>query len=125
MEFFFPEDHLDRMTPEETQINDLRVQPYPDGRRLRVNIEITPFQKRPYLEFLLRDAAGDEIASVSMVEPLGWKLEFTMHVRGEFNNPYTLEARLYYPDGPSAEPKTISFDVEPHPAADDRPASAK
>ena len=120
MELFFPEDNLHRMTPEETQISDLRVEPYPDGRRLRVDIEITPFQKRPYLEFVLRDAAGEEVSSVSMVEPLSWKLEFTMHVRAELHNPYTLEARLFYPEGPAAAPKTISFNVDPQPV-DDKP----
>lgn len=118
MELFFPEDGLDRATPEETRMTDLRVTPYPDGRRLRVNLEITPFQKRPYLEFTLRDSAGEEVSSASMVEPLSWKLEFTMHRRGELNNPYTLEARLFYPDGPAAEPRTIAFNVEPAPAAE-------
>jgi hypothetical protein len=113
MDFFFPEDNLHRMTPEETQISDLSVRPYPDGRRLRVNIEITPFQKRPYLEFVLRDAAGEEVSTASMVEPLSWKLEFTMHLRGECRNPYTLEARLFYPDGPAARPRTIAFEVVP------------
>lgn len=116
MELFFPEDALDRATPEETQMTDLRVTPYPDGRRLRVNVEITPFQKRPYLEFTLRDAAAEEVSSVSMVEPLSWKLEFTMHLRGELHNPYTLEARLFYPDGPMAAPRTIAFSVERAPA---------
>ena len=48
--------------------------------------------------------------------------EFTMHIRGELNNPYKLNARLYYPDGPSNEPITYSFDVEPHPD-DPQPAS--
>ena len=122
MELFFPEDNLNRMTPEETQISDLQVEAYPDGRRLRVSIEITPFQKRPYLEFDLRDGDGQEVSTVSMVEPLTWKLEFTMHIRSELHNPYTLEARLFYPDGPIANPKTITFNVEPHPA-DDQPAS--
>ena len=42
-----------------------------------------------------------------------WKIEFTMHIRGELNNPYTLEARLFYPDGPAAEPQTFTFDVKP------------
>jgi hypothetical protein len=44
---------------------------------------------------------------------MSWKLEFTMHIRGELNNPYTLEAKLFYPDGPSTEPKTFTFDVKP------------
>ena len=117
MDFFFPEDQLQRMTPEETRITSLTAQPYPDGYRLRVNIEMTPFQKRPHLEVVLRDADGDEVTSASIVEPMSWKIEFTMHIRGELNNPYTLEATLFYPDGPTTEPQTFKFDVEPpHPS---------
>src|SRR3990172_2413715 len=117
MDFFFPEDNLQRMVPEETSITSLSAEPYPDGRRLHVNIEITPFQKRPYIEVILHDANGDEIASSSIVEPLSWKLEFTMHLRGELNNPYTLNARLYYPDGPSSEPRVFTFEVVPPPTS--------
>ena len=115
MDFFFAEDNLNRMTPEETHITSLTAQPYPDGYRLHVNIEITPFQKRPHIEVTLKDCDGEEVASSSIVEPLGWKLEFTMHIRGELKNPYTLDAKLYYPDGPSDEPKTFTFDVLPPP----------
>ena len=119
MEFFFPEDNLTRAVPEETRISSLSAQPYPDGYRVRVNVEVTPFQKRPYIEITLSDSNGDEVASTSIVEPLGWKLEFTMHIRGELNNPYKLNARLYYPEGPSTEPVIFSFDVEPPPASHD------
>jgi hypothetical protein len=113
MDFFFPEDQLQRMTPEETRITSLTAQPYPDGYRVHVNIEMTPFQKRPHIEVVLNDSVGDEVASSSIVEPMGWKLEFTMHIRGELKNPYTLEATLFYPDGPTTEPQTFKFDVEP------------
>jgi hypothetical protein len=117
MDFFLPEDHLQRATPEETRITSLTAEPYPDGYRLRVNIEMTPFQKRPHLEVVLNDANKEEVVSTSIVEPLGWKIEFTMHIRGELNNPYTLEARLFYPDGPTAESESFTFDVKPpHPA---------
>jgi len=123
MDFFLPEDHLQRMTPEETRITALTAEPYPDGYRLRVKMEMTPFQQRPHLEVLLTDKNGEEIASTSIVEPMGWKLEFTMHIRGELNNPYTLEARLFYPDGPAATPQTVQFDVLP-PHAPDAPTPA-
>ena len=113
MDFFFPEDNLTRATPEETHITNITVEPYPDGYRVRVNIEVTPFQKRPHIEVMLSDASGDEVGSTNIVEPLNWKMEFTMHIRGELNNPYTLEAKLYYPDGPAAEPQTFTFDVKP------------
>jgi hypothetical protein len=114
MDFFFAKDHLNRMTPEETRITSLTAEPYPDGYRLRVNIEVTPFQKRPHIEVVLKDANGNEVASANIVEPLGWKLEFTMHIRDEeLKNPYTLEAKLYYPDGPSQEAQVFSLDVKP------------
>lgn len=113
MDFFLPEDHLQRAVPEETRITSLTADPYPDGYRLRVNIEMTPFQKRPHLEVVLNDANHEEVASTSIVEPLGWKIEFTMHIRGELNNPYTLEATLFYPDGPTADLQTCTFDVTP------------
>ena len=115
MDFFFPEDNLNRMTPEETRITALSAEPYPDGRRLHVNIEMTPFQQRPHLEVVLKDSNGDEVQTTSIVEPLTWKIEFTMHIRGELMNPYTLSAKLFYPDGPSAEPQAFTFDVNPPP----------
>ena len=113
MDFFLPEDNLQRAVPEETRITSLTAEPYPDGYRLRVNIEMTPFQQRPHLEVTLDDADEQEIASSSIIEPLGWKIEFTMHIRGELNNPYTLQARLFYPDGPAAEIETFTFEVKP------------
>ena len=113
MEFFFPEDNLNRMVPEETNITALSAEPYPDGYRVHVKIEMTPFQKRPHIDVLLKDADHEEVASTTIVEPLNWKIEFTMHIRGELNNPYTIEARLYYPDGPSQDPQTFDFDVKP------------
>jgi hypothetical protein len=116
MDFYLPPGNADgaeRASPEETRILHLTAQPYSDGYRVRVDMEITPFQQRPSIEVFLFDADGDEVASTNIVEPLGWKIEFTMHIRGELNNPYALSARLYYPDGPQNKPVTCVFAVEP------------
>ncbi len=111
MDFFFPEDDLQRMTPEETHITSLHAEPYSDGQRVRVNIEMTPFQQRPHLEVTITDSAGEEVSSASIVEPMSWKLEFTMHLRGATAGPFKIEARLYYPDGPQPEPVSRSFEI--------------
>ncbi|MBL8062235.1 MAG: hypothetical protein JNK32_04405 [Anaerolineales bacterium] len=113
MDFFFPEDNLTRAVPEETRIQSISAESWPDGRRIRVNIQATPFQQRPHIEVTLKNADGEEVASTSFVEPLSWKIEFTMHIRGEMRNPFTLTARLYYPDGPTDQPHEITFDVTP------------
>ena len=111
MEFFFPEDNLQRATPAETHITSLTAEPYPDNERVHVNIEITPFQTRPHIEVLLTDSHGDEVATTSFIEPMSWKLEFTMHLRGANQSPFTIEAKLFYPDGPQAEPVSCAFEV--------------
>ena len=111
MEFFFPEDNLQRTTPAETHITSLTAEPYPDNERVHVNIEITPFQTRPHIEVLLTDSHGDEVATTSFIEPMSWKLEFTMHLRGANQSPFTIEAKLFYPDGPQAEPVSCAFEV--------------
>jgi hypothetical protein len=112
MDFFFPEDDLNRLVPEETRITSLTAEPYPDGERVRVNIEMTPFQKRPHLEVTITGAGGEEVATASIVEPMGWKLEFTMHLRGSQDSPFKIEARLYYPDGPQPAPVIATFDAK-------------
>ena len=116
MEFFFPEDNLGRTSPEDTKILSLTAEPYEDGRRVRVNIEMSPFEKRPHLEVNLSDSNGEEISTASFVEPMAWKLEFTLHLRTEpAGGPIDLRARLYYPDGPQAEPVTVRFELQsPH-----------
>src|SRR5512135_1608998 len=101
MSFFFniPDDpDIIPLPPEDVRIRQLTAEPYPDGRRVRVNLELTPFQQRPSLEVTLRDQDAEEVSSVSVVEPMSWKIEFTMHVRRDPpHGTYTLVARLYYP----------------------------
>ncbi len=116
MEFFFPEDNLHRTPPEETKILSLAAEPYADGRRVRVNIEMSPFEKRPHLEFILTDSEDKQVSSASFVEPMAWKLEFTMHLRTQpAEGPLDLTAELYYPDGPEAEPASVRVDLEAPP----------
>jgi hypothetical protein len=111
MDSFFPQDELERAAPDETHILSLEAGPYPDGDRIRVQLRMTPFETRPYIELTLTDANGDEVATASIVEPLSPKLELTMHLRGASASPFRLEARLFYPDGPSDAPVISVFEV--------------
>jgi hypothetical protein len=108
MEFFLNDPNIEKLPPEETRLLDLRAEPDAAGKRIRVALELTPFQKRPYIELNLADTAGRIVTTVSIIEPVAWKLELTLHVRtpaaatpsnqGSAASSCTLTAILSYPD---------------------------
>jgi hypothetical protein len=108
---FSLEDQAKLLPPEEVNIIQLNAEPHDDGQRINVTVEISPFQKRPHMEFVLTDVEDQIISTVSFVEPINWKIEFTMHLRMEpAQGPLDLQGQLFYPDdGPQAEPVTVRF----------------
>src|SRR5437762_6226682 len=115
LEFFFPElnpaeDGVIPLPPEDMRILELKAEPVQDNgpTRLRVYIDVTAFQQRPYLEVTLNNAEGHEIASVSIIEPMQRKNVFTMHVRGpQQTGKFNLSARLFYPEKPDSDMRKI------------------
>ncbi len=104
LNFFFPElseDSTDIPLPAaEMRFLELRAEPVIDDGplRIRVYVEVTPFQKRPFIEVVLSDANGNEIATASVIEPMQRKNVFTMHLRSpQQSGKFGLAARLYYP----------------------------
>lgn len=113
--FFFPdleEINANRLPPEEVRILELSADPYPDGKRVRVNVELTPFQVRPHLDMVILDPSGAESASASIIEPMSWKQEFTSHLRTEPQaGAYKLIMRLFYPPRDEEDPKLFRLDI--------------
>ena len=100
------------LPPEEVRINRVSADPYPDGQRVRIAVEMTPFQIRPWLELTLVDSQGDEIATADVIEPLNYKIELTLHVRkAEPAGLYHLTVRLYYPEQADNDQKDVSFEI--------------
>lgn len=80
------------------QFIDLHPEPWPeDNRRIRVHVEVTPFEQRPDLDLAILDARGEEVATVTIVEMLDPKFVITMHLRGDqTSGAFTLRGRLHY-----------------------------
>ena len=99
MEYFINDPNIVRYPPTEIRLLDLHADSDPERKRLRAALGLTPFQQRPSIELALKDSAGNEVASDSIVEPDWWKLELTMHVRktGPANGKYSLSSCLSYP----------------------------
>ena len=113
MEFFINDPNIVRYPPAEIQLLDLRTNSDPDGKRLRVALDLIPFQQRPIIELDLKDSAGNGVASASIIEPVGWKLALTMHIRktGPANGKYSLTASLSYPEMGEIDRRTLIIEV--------------
>ncbi len=114
-EFFFPdleEINNSKVPPEEVRIEKLTAEPYPDGKRVRINIDMTAFQVRPHLDLVMLDPQGNVAANVSIIEPMAWKQEFTVHLReARQNGKYKVITRLFYPPRDEEDPKLFRLDI--------------
>lgn len=96
--FFDPDDvpqPRDKVT-----IEKLTAIPYPDGWRVRIGVDVTPFQERPSLEITVDPVDERPIAPIqlSVIETMHRSMEFTVHIRGVTSpaGEYVVRAALYY-----------------------------
>lgn len=97
MDIFFQDPSEVPLPPEEVRIREIIAEPWPDGRRVHVTLEVDPFQQRPNAELVISNDKGEEVAQTSIVEALTRKMELNMHLSEP--NPagtYTLQILLYY-----------------------------
>ncbi len=97
------------LPPEDVRIRELRVEPLQDRRRVRLLIEITPFQQKPNLEIKIMTATGHEAASLSIIEAIDYKMQFTVHLKDESaSGEYIAELELYYFEAEQSQQDTGS-----------------
>lgn len=97
MDLFFQDPSEVPLPPEEVRIRALHAMPWQDGRRVKIYLEIDPFQKRPNAQVQILDSSGDVIAEVSLIETITRKMEFNMHLRSAVAaGDFQVHAVLYY-----------------------------
>ena len=85
------------LPPDEVRIRGLRAEPFPDHQRIRIKLQITPFQKRPNIEIVVTNENEDESGSLTIIESIDPKMEFTVHLKDdEPNGQYTVSSQIYY-----------------------------
>jgi hypothetical protein len=85
------------LPPDEVRIRKFQAEPWADQRRVRVLLEVTPFQKRPNAEIKIYYPDGEEAALLTIVETVVPRMEFTVHLRGpSTEGEYTGRAIVYY-----------------------------
>lgn len=103
MDIFFTDPTEAPLPPEEVRIRKLQADPWPDGRRVKVYLEVDPFQRRPSADLTITDRDGREVAGASVIESMNRKMEMNLHLRGAGPGEFTLRAIVFYAVLPSPD----------------------
>ncbi len=99
---------------DKVKIEELRVEVYPDRRRIWINVKITPFQERPNLLLTLRNMDEVILDDASIIETMHFDNEFTMHLR-RLEDPtgeYSMTVDLFYETrNPPQDKHTVKFEI--------------
>ena len=99
--------------PEEVSVRAIQVDPYPDGQRLRVTIDLTPFLEAPDLVLRVLDANETELAEVSIIGAHQPTLGLTVHLKKQTQQyPYSLDASVRYEELGEVNQFSHSFEPE-------------
>jgi hypothetical protein len=97
------------------RIQGLRAEPWSeDGRRLRIQLDVTPFLERPNIDVAITNPHGDIVSSVSIIESIDTHMAFTMHLRGEpeqWQGKMTLSASIQYPDIGEVDQESVMIET--------------
>lgn len=104
---------------EGVRLTQASLTPYADGRRVKMLLTLTPFMEKPSLDVHVTNAAGQEVASMSLIETMEADFEFTLHLRGpEPHGAYTAHFEVFYLTsedvlGPRqiVDTRTVTFEV--------------
>jgi hypothetical protein len=113
MAFIYDDPSEIRLPPEEVRIRDLQIRVLDEGRKVKVYLEVDPFQKHPSADLTIIDPQGKPVSNVSIIESMVRKMELIMHLRGKpLSGKHTIEAVLFYgnliePAESSQEPGSI------------------
>lgn len=97
MDLFLQDPNDIPLPSDEVRIRELQVDPLPDNKRIRISLEITPFQMRPNIEIVITNENEEESGSLTIIESIDPKMEFTVHLKDdEPNGQYTVSSQIYY-----------------------------
>jgi hypothetical protein len=85
-------------TQDDLKILTLEVDPYPDGRRVRVKLVLSPFLQGPNGEISLTNQDDELLASINIVNIFIPENEFTLHIPESKSLPgsYTVNVEVFY-----------------------------
>jgi hypothetical protein len=96
------------------RIVGLQTIPYPDRRRVWVEVKVTPFQDRPNLLLITKNSDGFVVSELTVIETMHANMEFTLHIRTPDDpaGDYELTVELFYETrNPTQSRQMVSFTI--------------
>jgi hypothetical protein len=112
MELSFVDSDEVPVPPELVRIHALRVEPYPDGKRIALDLSLTPFLEAPDLAIRIQNQDDVVVASTDVIEARDPKMRLTIHIRG----PVTTDSLkavvdVHYQEQGQVDKKDVTFDL--------------
>jgi hypothetical protein len=99
---------------EEVRLREMVVTPLADRRRVRVDVELTPFLERPNLDVDLVGPGGEPLARTSVIEADSPSFSLTLHIRGApRGGEHVVRGSLSYAGEPPQDPCERRFVLPP------------
>jgi hypothetical protein len=106
------------LPPEQVRVTSARASPYPDRRRVKVGVCLTPFLERPDVELRIADPGGETLAEAAVIECVEHEFELTLHLRQPSLTAMAchLQVKVSYPERDPASAFVVEFTL-PAPAS--------
>jgi len=102
------------LPPQDVRLIEARIEPWPDRRKVRVHLTLTPFSTRPNLYAVVHDTEGNEVCSAHVIETMDSRMVFTLHLRGESQDgKYILDVEVFYEDIGAVDHRSVDFEIHP------------
>jgi len=97
-------------SPENIRFTNVTLDLYPDRRRVKVGIHLTPFKSPPNIEIDVHDASENLVANATIIGVSGPDQDITLHLRGELTaGDYVFFMTLGYQDQEIQDRKEVAF----------------
>jgi hypothetical protein len=97
IEFVDPEEIP--QAPEDVRFREVSAEPIPDNRRVRLTINVLPFQQPPDIEIEVTNPAGQSVTEATVIGVPNKRISLTVHLRdGIVEGVYRFQFSLGYQD---------------------------
>ncbi len=107
---FFADEAEVPLPPREVRVTTASAQPAPDGRRVALNITLTPFLEYPNLEVTLYRPDGEEERSLSIIGTMDRHVVVTLHIKQPMPGEYRTQIDLIH-EGEVLQTQHVTFSL--------------